>query len=67
MWTLWPSFLVAIAASGVYFSLFDPVDLDVFGMHIDANPLAAYSMGFFAFWMLGAISSMLTLMLARQR
>jgi len=65
MWVLWPSFLVAVAASGVYFSLFDPVDLDVLGVHVEANRIAAYTMGFFAFWMLGSISSMMTLLLSR--
>jgi hypothetical protein len=65
MWVLWPSFLVAVAASGVYFSLFDPVDLDVFGVHVEPNRIAAYTMGFFAFWMLGSISSVMTLLLSR--
>jgi hypothetical protein len=65
MWVLWPSFLVAVAASGVYFSLFDPVDLDVLGMHVEANRIAAYTMGFFAFWILGSISSVMTLLLSR--
>jgi hypothetical protein len=67
MWILWPSFLVAVAASGVYFSLFDPVDLDILGMHVSANRIAAYTMGFFAFWLLGAASSVLTLVLARDK
>jgi hypothetical protein len=65
MWVLWPSFLVAAAASGVYFSLFDPVDLDVLGVHVEANRMAAYTIGFFAFWTLGSISSVMTLMLSR--
>ena len=65
MWVLWPSFLVAVAASGVYFSLFDPVDLDVFGVNVEPNRIAAYTMGFFAFWMLGSISSVMTLLLSR--
>jgi hypothetical protein len=64
MWILWPSFLVAIPASGVYFSLFDPVDLDFFNMHIVASRNAAYTLGFFAFWLLGAASSALTLLLS---
>ena len=28
---LWPSFLVAIVATGLFFSAFDPVDLFPFG------------------------------------
>lgn len=64
MWILWPSFLIAIPASGVYFSLFDPVDLDLLGLHIAANNGAAYSIGFFIFWLLGATSSTLSIWLS---
>jgi hypothetical protein len=61
IWILWPSFLIAAAASWVYFTLFDPVDLDIFGVHVSADRAAAYTIGFFAFWFLGAASSALTL------
>ena len=64
IWILWPSFLVAIPATGVYFSLFDPVDLDILGMHVMASRMAAYTIGFFAFWLLGAASSALTFFLS---
>lgn len=57
---LWPSFIVAIGAEGVFFSVFDPVDLTVFGMNIPASRPAAYTIGFFAFWLLGALSSAAT-------
>lgn len=67
MWVLWPSFLVAIPASGVYFSLFDPVDLDLLGLHVAADRGSAYTVGFLAFWLLGAASSALTLFVARDR
>jgi hypothetical protein len=58
---LWPSFLVAIVANGVFFSAFDPVDLIPFNLDIDISPLAAYSIGFFLFWILAIISSTGTL------
>ena len=58
---LWPSFLVAIVASGVFFSAFNPVDLIPFNLDIDVSPLAAYSIGFFLFWILAIISSYGTL------
>jgi len=58
---LWPSFLVAIVASGVFFSAFNPVDLIPFNLDIDISPLAAYSIGFFLFWILAIISSIGTL------
>jgi hypothetical protein len=65
LWILWPSFLVAAPATGIYFSLFDPVDIDIFTVHITGNRIAAYTMGFFVFWILGAISSAMTLLLSR--
>jgi len=58
---LWPSFLTAIVASGVFFSAFNPLDLVPFNLDIDISPLAAYSIGFFIFWMLSIISSLGTL------
>lgn len=65
LWIFWPSFLIGGVASVVYFMLFDPVDLEIFGVHVPANRAAAYSIGFFAFWLIGASSSALTLFLRR--
>jgi len=53
---LWPSFLVAIAASGLFFSAFNPRDLAPFNLDIEVSPLAAYSIGFFCFWLLGILA-----------
>ncbi|MDH3631243.1 MAG: hypothetical protein OER98_09000 [Gammaproteobacteria bacterium] len=58
---LWPSFLIAIVATGVFFSAFNPRDLIPFNLDIDISPLAAYSIGFFLFWVVAAISSYGTL------
>jgi hypothetical protein len=58
---LWPSFIVAIVASGVFFSAFNPLDLIPFNLDIDISPLAAYSIGFFLFWLLAFLSSLGTL------
>ena len=44
---LWPSFLTAIIATGIFFSAFNPRDLIPFNLDIDISPLAAYSIGFF--------------------
>jgi len=57
---LWPSFIVAGIATGVFFTLFDPMDLQFFGVPIEASRTAVYSLGFFAFWALAAASSALT-------
>lgn len=61
---LWPSFVIAIVASGVFFSAFDPRDLVPFNLDIDLSPLAAYTIGFFLFWLIGLLSSLGTLYLA---
>lgn len=64
-WVLWPSFLVACAAELVFFSLFDPRDLHLFGMPVEADRMLVYTLGFFALWAIGAVSSALTVFLAR--
>ncbi len=62
---LWPSFLVSIAACGVFFSKVDPVDLAFLCGFGDVSPIAVYSIGFLAFWLVGALSSILMLVLVR--
>ena len=61
---LWPSFAMAIVASGVFFSAFDPRDLIPYNLDIDVSPVAAYSIGFFLFWLLCILSSWGTLYFA---
>jgi len=58
---LWPSFATAIVATGIFFSAFNPRDLVPFNLDIDVSPQAAYTMGFFVFWLLGIASSYGTL------
>ena len=58
---LWPSFIVAIIASGAFFSAFNPSELVPFNLDIDISPIAAYSIGFFLFWLLAFLSSFGTL------
>ena len=65
MWVLWPAFLVAGIAEGIFFSLFDPLDMHVFGDPVELNRTAIYSIGFFLFWILTAASSALTCFLQR--
>ena len=62
MWVVWPGFLAAIAAEVVFFALFDPLD---FNMRLHLTREAVYTCGFVAFWMLGMLSSALTLFLQR--
>lgn len=65
MWVLWPAFLMAIPAVGVFFSLVDPVELHIFGESLAISRLGAYTLGFFGFWVFGAGCSALTSLLSR--
>ncbi len=49
---LWPSFLVAGAATMVFFTAFDPHDLAYLLRRSDSSSTAVYSIGFFFFWLL---------------
>jgi len=60
IWILWPSFIVGGIAEAVFFTLFDPTDLPVFGDTHGLSRIAAYSLGFFLFWLFAAASSALT-------
>lgn len=58
---LWPSFLMAGVATVVFFTAFDPQGLAMSkGITRPVSRLGAYSIGFFLFWMLTLLSSMLT-------
>lgn len=60
IWILWPSFIVGGVATGVFFTLFDPRELALFGEELGLTRLAVYSIGFFVFWAFAAASSALT-------
>ncbi len=57
---LWPSFLTAGIATGLFFTVFDPEELLALTGHTTVNRMGAYSIGFFLFWLLTAISCTLT-------
>jgi hypothetical protein len=61
---LWPSFLVAGVAEMVFFTLFDPGEMHLFGNPVTASRQAVYSVGFFCFWAVAAASSALTVFLS---
>jgi len=67
MRVLWPSFLVATAAEGLFFSMMDPEDLSFFGHPLELSRLGAYTVGFFAFWAITAASSTFTCLLEGRR
>jgi len=60
---LWPTFLVAAAAEMIFFSLFDPIEMHFLGEEHELSRIAAYTVGFFSFWILGIVSSLMTLWL----
>ena len=57
---LWPSFLVAGAATVLFFTAFDPHELLRETRFADASRLGAYTIGFFLFWLLTASACALT-------
>jgi hypothetical protein len=65
MWVTWPAFLIAGVAEAVFFTLFDPFDLRLFGNPLDISREAFYTLGFFGFWGIGIASSALTVFLGR--
>ena len=63
VWILWPAFLAAGVAEGVFFTVFDPFELHFFGAPLDVSRELMYTLGFFGFWLLASTSSALTLLL----
>lgn len=64
IWILWPSFVVGGMGWGVFFALFDPLDLPYADL-FDENRLLIYTLGFFMFWGFAAASSAFTCLLQR--
>lgn len=58
---LWPSFIVAGVAEVLFFTLISPQELYLLGEPVHLSPIATYSIGFFAFWLICAASSAATL------
>jgi len=59
---LWTSFLMAGVASAFVFALIDPLDVAIFGyFRPERNVL--YAAGFFFFWLIAVLSSVLTLVM----
>jgi len=62
---MWPSFLAAVAATVVFFTLFDPVELALLLGVPGFSSLGGYTLGFFFFWIVTAVASWLTVYFAR--
>lgn len=65
MQVLWPAFLMAIVAEGIFFSMIDPRELQIVTDWLRESRIAAYTVAFFVFWALFAGSSGITWFLAR--
>ena len=57
---LWPSFLVAGAATIVTFAIFDPLEISACIGGPEISRVGAYSVGFFLYWGMTTLSSLLT-------
>ena len=60
IWILWPSFLVAALAEGLFFTIVQPEELLFFGIHPNISDEGLYTLGFFVIWFFCARSSALT-------
>ena len=61
----WPSFIVGGIGEVLFFTVFDPRELYLFGEPTSLSRLAVYSVGFFLCWAFAAASSALTVLLGR--
>lgn len=57
---VWGSFLVAILAEGIFFSVFDPQDLQQLMGSQELSSISFYTIAFFFFCAIGFLASALT-------
>lgn len=62
---LWPSFIVGGIGEILFFTVFDPKELYLFGEPATLSRMAVYSVGFFLCWTFAAASSAFTCFLQR--
>jgi hypothetical protein len=62
---LWPSFVVGGIGEVLFFTVFDPQELYLFGEPSTLSHLAVYSIGFFLCWSFAAASSAFTCFMQR--
>jgi len=65
VWILWPSFIVGGIGEALFFTVFDPQELYLFGEATSLTRIAVYSIGFFLCWAFAASSSAFTCFLQR--
>ncbi|OGA53034.1 MAG: hypothetical protein A3G24_24360 [Betaproteobacteria bacterium RIFCSPLOWO2_12_FULL_62_13] len=62
---LWPSFIIGGIGEVLFFTVFDPRELYLFGEPASLSRLAVYSIGFFLCWAFAAASSAFTCFLQK--
>ncbi len=63
---LWPSFIAACLATGLFFSQVDPLELNAITTPMtEFSSEAGYAIGFFFFWIICTISSVISVFLIR--
>ena len=63
---MWSSFLAACLGAAVFFGHVDPMELDAISTPFaDFSILGGYAIGFFFFWIVSGISSLLAVFLIR--
>ncbi|MGV0954156.1 MAG: hypothetical protein ACOYBQ_08405 [Fluviibacter sp.] len=67
IWILWPSFIAAAIAEFGFFAFADPQQLYWLGTPVSFSTTATYTIGFLAFWVICAGSSVLTYFLLPPR
>jgi hypothetical protein len=65
IWILWPSFIVGGIGEVLFFTVFDPQELFLFGEPAALSRMAVYTIGFFLCWAFAASSSAFTCFLQR--
>jgi hypothetical protein len=65
MWIAWPAFLAACVLELVVFAMVDPQDLHWFGQPLEFSRQGVYTLSFFLFWAISAVSNSLTALLAK--
>lgn len=63
MWIAWPAFLSACVLELVVFAMVDPHDLLWFGQPLALSRQGVYTVSFFTFWAIAAVSNALTALL----
>jgi len=65
IYILWPSFIVGGIGEVLFFTVFDPQELYLFGEPSSLSRMAVYSIGFFLCWAFAGASSAFTCFLQR--